>query len=104
MDRLTPETLATVLKAEFPSDAACWSQATDEVRDMCREARLLAGVAEEDAVDFRKFGTPAQWNQEGIDGTVRFYRMLDEQMQLQFCSRFADWLTAWLPSAEGAKP
>lgn len=94
MDRLTPEKLATVLKAEFPADATCWSRATDEVRDMCREARILAGVAEADAVDFRMLDTPAQWNQQGADGTVRFYRMLDEQKQRQFCLRFADWLTA----------
>lgn len=95
MERLSPEMLATVLKARFPSEATCWSQATDEVRDICREARILAGVGEDGAVDFRLFKTPAQWNQHGVEGTVRFYQMLNEQKQEDFCIRFEDWLASW---------
>lgn len=95
MERLSSETLGKVLKAEFPSDATCWSQATDEVRDMCRESRLLAGVGEAGAVDFRSFSTPDQWNQHGVEGTVRFYQMLSEQKQKEFCNRFEDWLVSW---------
>lgn len=100
MDRLPPEVLAKVLKDAFPSDATCWSQATEEIRDMYREARLLADVGEDGAVDFRQCDTPAQWNQRGVEGTVCFYQMLDVLKQQQFCERFEDWLAAWqTPSA-----
>lgn len=98
MDCLSPENLSKVLKAAFPTSATCWSQATDELRDMCREARILAGVSEEGAVNFLLINTPAQWNQRGIEGTIRFYEMLDELKRQQFCSRFEFWLTSWLHS------
>lgn len=100
MERLSPEMLAMALKAQFPSEATCWSQATDEVRDMCREARLFAGVGEDGAVDFRQFSTPAQWNHQGIEGTIRFYQMLSNQKQKEFCNRFEDWLVSWLQEAD----
>lgn len=95
MNRLSPEMLAKVLNEAFPATSTCWSQATDEVRDMCREARILAGVSEENAVNFRAFDTPSRWNQCGIEGTLRFYQMLDEQKQQQFCARFEHWLSSW---------
>lgn len=95
MDRLTAASLAQVLEATFPLDAACWSKATDEVRDMCRGARLLAGLSEGQAVDFRVINSPAEWNRQGIAGTVRFYELLDETKQQQFCERFEEWLVEW---------
>ena len=70
---------------------------------MCREARLFAGVDEEGAVNFRAFDTPAQWNRDGVEGTVRFYRMLSEQKQQEFCTRFEDCLIDWL-SKQSATP
>lgn len=47
----------------FPKNATCWSQATDEVRDMARKARELLeeyeGVIVE-PVNFRAIETPAE--------------------------------------------
>ena len=94
MQQLSTEMLAKALTAEFPADAACWSKATDEVRDMCREARILAEVSEEGAVDFRQISTPAQWNQQYVDGTICFYQMLSDEKQQVFCNRFEEWLVA----------
>lgn len=93
MQKLCSERLAKLLKAKFPPSATSWSQATDEVRDMCREARKLAGVAENKAVDFRRFSSPQEWNHHGIEGILQFYEMLAEPDQREFCSRFKDVLT-----------
>ena len=95
MKLLSTELLAAVLKAEFPSTATCWDQATEEIREMCREARVFAGIGEDVAVDFRLLNTPAQWNQRGVEGVVRFYQMLSEQKQQEFCTRFDNWLANW---------
>lgn len=89
---LTPDELERKLSADFPKNATCWSQATDEVRDMCRRARVLAGVGEEGAVDFRAVKTPAEWNTLGIEGTVRFYGSLGESKRQEFCADFGHWL------------
>lgn len=56
---------------------------------MCREARELAKVPAEEAVNFREMASPAQWNTKGIAGTVKFYRMLRAQQQANFCANFA---------------
>lgn len=78
---MTPEQLETLLVKHFPKDATCWSQATDEVRDMCRTARIVANVPEELAVDFRVLFTPSAWNTKGIDGIVRFYRDMSQEQR-----------------------
>ena len=98
MKAISPESLFSVMTAEFPPTASCWSQATDEVRDMCRAARILAGLGEDDAVDFRQLNTPAEWNKAGVEGTVKFYRMLGEDKRQEFCSEFENWLSNWLSS------
>jgi len=72
IQELTPEELQQRLSKDFPPDATCWSQATDEVRDLCRRARELAGGSEDHAVNFRALSTPAQWNAQGIAGTARW--------------------------------
>ena len=89
MKPLTPEELRQAVARRFPAAATDWSQATDEVRDLCRGARLLAGVPEDEAVDFRKLETPDQWNTQGIAGIVRFYGVLPHQKQAQFCVELA---------------
>ena len=40
----TPEELRAFLEGHFPRNATCWSQATQEVMDLCRHARELAGA------------------------------------------------------------
>lgn len=104
INRLTAASLAQVLEATFPLNAACWSKATDEVRDMCRGARILAGLSEGQAVDFREIGSPAEWNRQGIAGIVRFYKLLDEDKQQKFCERFEEWLIEWQRKAGIVQP
>lgn len=92
----SPLTLGLVLAAEFSPKATCWSQATDEVRDMCRDARERAGMPEDQAVDFRAFNTPSQWNTQGIAGIVKFYGMLAPEQRATFCARW-DEVLAFTP-------
>ena len=91
---LTPEELGAVVARDFPRDATCWSKATDEVRDLWRAARELAGVPEEAAVNFRDMTSPSQWNSEGIDGIVKFYSMLSPEKRLEFCTDWEHFLSA----------
>lgn len=86
---LTPDELGRAIALHFPTNAVCWSQATDEVMDMCRAARELARVPDEQAVNFREMASPAQWNTKGTTGIVRFYRMLDAKDRGDFCANFA---------------
>ena len=53
---MTPDALQRRLSKAFPQEASSWRQATEEVRDLCRRARVLAGVGEDDALDFGKIG------------------------------------------------
>lgn len=77
---MTPSELDTLLSKHFPKDAISWENATDEVRDLCREARIFAGVPEELALDFGSLKTPSEWNTQGIDTIVHFYAaMFDEE-------------------------
>lgn len=92
MEVLSPEKLELVLAAEFSRKATCWSQATDEIRDMCREARNMAGLGEEHAVNFRALNTPSEWNTQGIAGIVKFYKMLTPERQAGFCNDWANVL------------
>jgi hypothetical protein len=92
MRRLPPEELKRLTESQFPPQTTCWSQATDEVRDMCRAAREMAGVAEELAVDFQSLNTPSAWNSEGIAGMIKFYSMLNNDQQREFCHRFGRFL------------
>lgn len=95
MERVSSALLKKLMEEQFPPTTTSWSKATDEVRDMCREARLLAGVDEALAVNFRQIDSPAEWNRLGIAGTVRFYDMLDAKKQQQFCALFEGWLVDW---------
>ena len=56
---------------KFPADATCWSQATDEIRDLARIVREYYNDAFLDPksnyegiqpVNFRAISTPAEWN------------------------------------------
>ncbi len=54
-------------------DATCWSQATDEIREISRMSRILLeeidGIIVE-AVDFRAIRTPAEWNRKGRESIL----------------------------------
>lgn len=85
---LTPEELRSAISNKFPTNATCWSQATDEIRDMAREARGLLRLDEFHAVDFRLLRSPAAWNTEGIDGIIKFYGMMDDELKQYFIGHF----------------
>jgi hypothetical protein len=97
MSALSAEQLGLVLAAQFSPKATCWSQATDEIRDMCRLARNMAGLSDEHAVNFRAFNTPSQWNTEGIAGILKFYRMLSPERQAEFCEDWSQVLEFRIP-------
>lgn len=88
----TPDVLQQLITQAFPPDATCWSQAGDEVRDMCRGARELARGSYSEAVNFKDLDSPARWNTAGVAGIVKFYSMLDARGRLDFCARFAGCL------------
>jgi hypothetical protein len=92
MHALSAEQLGLALVAQFPLEATCWSQATDEIRDMCRRAREMAGLPEDQAVDFRVLNHPSQWNTQGIAGIVKFYGMLTPALKANFCNGWASVL------------
>ncbi len=95
MQLLTVTQLKAALEQQFPLDTVFWCRATDEVRDMSREARLMVGLGEEHAVDFRALITPSQWNSKGVMSIVRLYDMMDDKVKQAFCDRFELWLSEW---------
>lgn len=69
---------------QFPNNATSWSQATDEVRDICRAVRQTYNTVDLcltadspnglQALNFYSFKQPSEWNTEGkkfIFGTLR---------------------------------
>jgi hypothetical protein len=40
-------------------------------------------------IQIRSIHTPAEWNAKGVFGLVKFYGMLSEQKQDEFCERFS---------------
>ena len=78
----------------FPKNATCWSQATDEVRDMARTARELLeeyeGVIVE-PVDFRAVKTPAEWNTKGREFILTNFDRMADTTKEQFYNYFREW-------------
>lgn len=85
---MTPAVLACRLEENFPPTAQCWSQATDEVRDMARYCREALGLSELHAVDFGACTTPAQWNIFGNAAIVRHYTKMTESQRVEFRNHF----------------
>jgi hypothetical protein len=92
----TPERLDFVLTREFPRDTVSWVCATDEIRDLSRDARLLLGLSVEHAVDFGSLMTPSQWNTQGINSIIRFYVMMDATTRETFIKSHSHWFDEWL--------
>lgn len=82
------EHLRAQLKALYPTNATCWSQATDEVRDACRHARELLELPEDEAIDFRVLNSPFAWNTVGINGIISFYKRMDDAQKLHFVTTY----------------
>jgi len=81
---ISPEQLRVSLERLYPPNATCWSQATDEVRDMCRYAREELCLDDNHAVDFRVIKSPSVWNTTGINGIIRFYEQMNERQKRNF--------------------
>lgn len=83
--------LKTLLEKEFPVDATGWNKATDEVRDMSREARLILQLDERHAVDFDSIRSPSEWNRIGIQSILDFYNMMGEDMKQEYIAKMCTW-------------
>lgn len=93
---LTSQELRRVLETQFPIDTVSWARATDEVRDMCREARETLGLGEEFAVDFQSIRSPSAWNQQGINAIIKYYEAMTEEQQISYLYEFAEWINEWM--------
>lgn len=81
----------------FPTDATCWSQATDEVRDLSRKSREYLEEYDDivvEPVDFRGINTPAEWNTQGRESILRNYDMMKPRTKELFFERFENWFNA----------
>lgn len=76
---------------QFPTDAANWAQATDEVRDLARFAREYLeeyeGVIVE-PVDFRHAKTPAEWNTKGRAFILGSFERMQERTRKAYYEKF----------------
>lgn len=82
------ELLRERLERNYPLSVTCWSQATDEVRDLSRHAREAAGVPIEQAVNFRSLESPAEWNSVAISSIITFFSMLSFSEQQKFLADY----------------
>ena len=81
----------------FPTDAATWSQATDELYDQARPSREFLDEYDDikvEAVDFTATKTPAEWTTKAREAILRNYNMMRPRTQLLFFERFEDWFNA----------
>lgn len=84
---MTAAQLAADLQKAFPINATCWSQATDEIRDMSRWAREELELGDDAAVNFRAIRTPAEWNAIGIGSIVGFFEQMNDRQRARFLDR-----------------
>ncbi len=75
-------------------DATCWSQATDEIREISRMSRILLeeidGIVVE-TVDFRAIRTPAEWNKKGRESILANMEKMSNAALKDLYTFFADW-------------
>ena len=82
---------------KFPTNAASWREATDEVRDLARASREMLDEYDDikvGAVDFTATKTPAEWNTKAREAILRNYNMMRPRTQMLFFERFEDWFNA----------
>lgn len=88
---------------KFPKDATCWSQATDEIRDMARTSREYLEVYENIVVgplNFRVIHSPSAWNTAGRDYIMSNLNRMNPHTQKIFFDRFCAWLEPRQAEAE----
>jgi hypothetical protein len=88
----TAEDLKAAILAKFPANATCWSQATDEVRNMSRMAREELGLDEDAALNFRALTTPARWNLRGAESAAAFYAQMNAKQRRSYLANIEGWL------------
>lgn len=80
---------------DYPDDAQSWAQATDEIRDLAREAKECYNSFAEEAVfalDFRSFSTPAEWNREGKKYIISVYKKMSPEAKREFNKYLIEYL------------
>lgn len=89
--------------AQFPNDAWCWSQATDEVRDLARAAKEIYNEVDlnltqdeyetkgQGALNFRSFKTPADWNTQGKKYILDTFDKMSQQAKEIFYKQHDYW-------------
>lgn len=90
---MAPSELRIVLERYFPRNATCWSQATDEVRDLARSARLMRALPESEAFNFRAATiNPSAWNSGGVDYIIEHYQQMPANVRADFIQQVTDLL------------
>ena len=92
--------------AKFPNDAKSWAQATEEIRDMAREAREIYTETDFDMtfdewetnpkapqpLDFRAIKTPSEWNTKGKEYILNTLDKMSNEAKDRFAKRFSGWI------------
>jgi hypothetical protein len=87
----------------FPKNATCWSDATDEIRDLSRTSREYLEELDEvtvEPVDFNACKTPSAWNTKGRASIIANFDKMRPATQERFYNRFREWFD----NAEPQKP
>lgn len=86
---------------KFPNNASSWKDATDEVRDLAKSARLIYtdidldltdgddGVPE--ALDFTKLRNPGRWNTEGKKYIMKMVGKMSDDALKSFYEDYEHW-------------
>lgn len=88
MSTIPFEQLREEMQRRYPINATSWSQATDEVRDLARYAREVAGLDESWAIDFSALRSPGEWNAVGIAVMISYYRLANDEGKQCIISQF----------------
>lgn len=81
---MQPQELRAELERNFPPDATCWSDATDEVRDLSAYAGQARYQPSRIMLDFRQLNTPSDWNTKGINNIITQYEAMTEAQRTSF--------------------
>ncbi len=77
----------------YPDDTDTWKNATDEIRDIAREIKLLYNERNEKQIEplnFRKFTKPSEWNTEGKKYIRMVYDKMSDVSKNEFIEYFDD--------------
>jgi len=75
----------------FPKNAESWRQATDEVKDIARMARITYLEVDEkeyEPLDFKTLKTPAEWNTLGREYITHMYNRMSDEAKKEFLDAF----------------